>query len=157
MKLRSVPLAGALATALLSGCVSLAPAVPEAQPQVPQGWPVPERTVAASDGIEVADIGWREVLADPRLQRVVAQALDNNRDLRVAVLNVERARAQYQIRNADRVPSVGANASLERVGGDVPDSSSYSAGIGIASYELDLFGRVRNLSEAALQQYFAQG
>lgn len=158
MKLRSAPLATALATALLlSGCATLVPALPEAQPQVPQGWPMPERTTVANDGIAVADVGWREVLVDPRLQRVVAQALDNNRDLRVTIFNVERARAQYQIRRADRVPSVGGSVGAERVGGDVPSSTTYNAGVGIASYELDLFGRVRNLSEAALQQYFAQG
>ena len=157
MTLHATRLASALAAALLvSGCATLVPALPEAQPQVPQGWPLPERTVGSADGIDVADVGWREVLVDPRLQRVVAQALENNRDLRVAVLNVERARAQYRIRRADRVPSVGANASMERVGGDMPTSESYSAGIGIASFELDLFGRVRNLSEAALQQFFAQ-
>ena len=157
MTLHATRLASTLAAVLLvSGCATLVPALPEAQPQVPHAWPMPERTLAAADGIAVADIGWREVLVDPRLQRVVAQALDNNRDLRVAVLNVERARAQYRIRRADRVPSVGANASMERVGGDIPASESYSAGIGIASFELDLFGRVRNLSEAALQQFFAQ-
>ena len=156
MNLHATRLATALAAALLvSGCATLVPPVPAAQPQVPQAWPLPEHTTAPAGALDVADIGWREVLVDPRLQRVVAQALDNNRDLRVAVLNVERARAQYRIRRADRVPSVGANGSMERVGGDVPTSESYAAGVGIASFELDLFGRVRSLSQAALESWLA--
>jgi len=155
MILRAARLSTALAAALLAaGCATLVPPLPEAQPQVPQAWPAAGQATSAAT--EVADIGWREVLVDPRLQRVVAQTLANNRDLRVAVLNVERARAQYQVRRADRVPSVGANATMERSGGDAPTTEGYSAGIGIAGYELDLFGRVRNLSEAALQQFFAQ-
>ena len=155
MILRAARLSTALAAALVAaGCATLVPPLPEAQPQVPQAWPTTGPATASTT--DVADIGWREVLVDPRLQRVVAQALANNRDLRVAVLNVERARAQYQVRRADRMPSVGANATMERTGGDAPATEGYSAGIGIASYELDLFGRVRNLSEAALQQFFAQ-
>src|SRR5690606_29821977 len=79
----------------------------------------------------------------------------NNRDLRVAILNVERARAQYRIQRADRLPSIGAEAAMERMGGDIPVSEQYTAGVGLAAFELDLFGRVRNLGESALQQYLA--
>ena len=148
-------LALALATALATaGCATLVPPLPEAQPQIPQGWPMPDSGTPAA-GIAV-EIGWRDVLVDPRLERVVAQALENNRDLRVAMLNVERARAQYRIQRADRVPALGVNGTMERTGGDAPVSETYSASLGLASFELDLFGRVRNLSEAALQQYFAQ-
>ena len=147
----AVALAAALATA---GCATLVPPLPEAQPQIPQGWPMPEST-PVSGGV-ATEIGWREVLVDPRLERVVAQSLANNRDLRVAMLNVERARAQYRIQRADRVPALGVNGTMERTGGDAPVSETYSASLGLASFELDLFGRVRNLSEAALQQYFAQ-
>ncbi len=103
-----------------------------------------------------ADIGWRDFFVDPRLQEVIARALANNRDLRVAVLNVERARALYRIERADRVPSVGATARMVRTGGDAPTTESFTASVGITEFELDLFGRVRNLSQAALQQYFAQ-
>ncbi|MBE2212131.1 MAG: efflux transporter outer membrane subunit [Xanthomonadaceae bacterium] len=148
----AVALAAALATA---GCATLVPPLPEAQPQIPQGWPVPDSTAPAVAGV-ATEIGWHAVLVDPRLERVVAQALDNNRDMRVAMLNVERARAQYRIQRADRMPAIGANATLERTGGDAPVTDTYSASLGLASFELDLFGRVRNLSEAALQQYFAQ-
>ncbi|SIQ23613.1 efflux transporter outer membrane subunit [Solilutibacter tolerans] len=146
----------ALAIALAgTGCATLEPRLPEAQPQIPQSWPVPENGITPS-ATAVGEVGWRDVLVDPRLERVVAQALENNRDLRVAMLNVERARAQYRIQRAERVPAVGANVSMERTGGDAPTTDSFTASAGLASFELDLFGRVRNLSEAALQQYFAQ-
>ena len=138
-----------------TGCATLEPRLPEAQPQIPQSWPVPENGITPTAGA-VGEVGWRDVLVDPRLERVVAQALENNRDLRVAMLNVERARAQYRIQRAERVPAVGANVAMERTGGDAPTTDSFTASAGLASFELDLFGRVRNLSEAALQQYFAQ-
>ncbi len=149
-----VALAAALVTA---GCATLVPPLPQAQPQVREAWPVPASAGETPAGIGVAsEVGWRDVLVDPRLERVVAQALENNRDLRVAMLNVERARAQYRIQRAERLPGIGANATLERSGGGIPASETVTASLGLASFELDLFGRVRNLSEAALQQYFAQ-
>ena len=155
-------LALALAAVLAaSGCATLVPATPEAQAGIPATWPMPEVTpvagAASADGgaLPVADIGWRDFFADPRLEQVVALALHNNRDLRVAILNVERARAQYRIQRADRLPSLGASVEMERVGGDIPVSETYTAGVGLAAFELDLFGRVRNLGEAALQQYLA--
>lgn len=155
----ALALAGALAA---SGCATLVPAAPQAQAGIPAEWPLPATTAeaeATTDGrtptVAVADVGWRDFFADPRLEGVVALALDNNRDLRVAILNVERARAQYRIRRADRLPSIGAEASMERVGGDVPVSEEHTAGVGLAAFELDLFGRVRNLGESALQHYLA--
>ena len=149
----AVALTAALATA---GCATLVPPTPQAQPQLRDTWPMPEHAPVASVTGDVTEIGWRDVLVDPRLERVVAQALDNNRDLRVAILNVELARQQYRIQRADRLPSLGANATLQRTGGDAPTTDAYTASVGLASFELDLFGRVRNLSEAALQQYFSQ-
>lgn len=147
----------ALAAALLSaGCATLVPALPEAQPQIAHSWPMPAHGVQVG-GAELAQVGWRDMLTDARLERVVAQALENNRDFRVAALNVERAQAQYRVRRADRIPNVGASVSMERTGGnDEVTSESYTAMLGVTAFELDLFGRVRNLSEAALQQYFAQ-
>ncbi|MGQ4659480.1 efflux transporter outer membrane subunit [Lysobacter sp. F6437] len=149
----------ALATSLfVAGCSTLQPPLPEAAPSIPAEWPLPATTPVATDGTGTitADIGWRDFFADPRLDELVAQALANNRDLRVAVLNVERARSQYGIQRADRLPSLGAEVSMTRSGGDNLDvSESYSASAGIAGFELDLFGRVHNLSQAALQRYFA--
>ena len=153
----------AMATTLLVvGCATLEPAVPAAQPSIQGEWPLPPTTDAmpasadADADAAAADIGWRDFFVDPNLEELVARSLDNNRDLRVAVLNVERARAQYRIQRADRLPSLGVNATLERTGGDIPVNSTYNAGIGIAEFELDLFGRVRSLSDAALQRYFAR-
>ena len=153
----------ALAVALaLSGCAMLEPTLPKAAPDVvPAEWPLPADTPAAqaagADGKAVAEIGWRDFFTDPKLEQLVALALENNRDLRVAALNVERARAQYRIQRADRFPSVGINAFGERSGGSsAPTTEIYSAGLGVAAFEVDLFGRVRNLSESALQQFFAQ-
>lgn len=160
----------ALATSLfVSGCAMLEPRVPEVAPAIPAEWPLPPTTStdsmaqpAASMGPQldlgttpVADVGWRDFFLDPRLEQLIAQALENNRDLRVAVLNVERARSQYRIQRADRVPSLGVSAELQRTGGDAPVTDLYTAGLGIAQFELDLFGRVRSLSHAALQSYFA--
>ena len=85
----------------------------------------------------------------------IARALENNRDLRVAVLNVERARALYRVQRSERLPSVAGNVQATRTGGDGPNTEIYSASVGVAGFELDLFGRVRSLSEAALREYFA--
>lgn len=150
------PLSASLAlaaTLFAAGCATLQPAVPAAAPAIPAEWPLPADTLAEGN---TADIGWREFFVDPRLESVVELALENNRDLRIAILNVERARAQYRIRRADRLPSFGAEAGMERSGGDIPVSETYTAGVGLAAFELDLFGRVHNLSAAALQAWLAQ-
>src|SRR5690606_27891223 len=80
-----------------------------------------------------------------------------NRDLRVAIANIEQARAQYRIARADRLPTVGLGISGNRqtVGEDQPIESVYQSGLSVSAFELDLFGRVRNLSESALAQYLA--
>ncbi|MCK9540188.1 efflux transporter outer membrane subunit [Dokdonella sp.] len=157
-----------LLTALfLAGCVNLEPRVPAADPAIAAEWPLPPTTAATAPAtadpsvdtsslpLPAADIGWRDFFVDARLKKLIARSLDNNRDLRVAVLNVERARAQYRIQRADRVPSLSANAALTRTGSDARVNEAYTAGVGIADFELDLFGRVGNLGEAALQQYLA--
>ncbi|MGE8217799.1 MAG: efflux transporter outer membrane subunit [Stenotrophomonas maltophilia] len=147
-------LAVAVAIAL-SGCATLVPASTEVAPAIPAQWPASAADTAAT-AVPAADIGWRDFFADPRLQALIEQSLANNRDLRVAVINVEKARAQYRIQRADRVPAIAAQGQMTRSGGDVPVSEQFSANLGVVEFELDLFGRVRNLSQAALQQYFAQ-
>jgi multidrug efflux system outer membrane protein len=148
----------ALAVSLvLSGCSTLEPRSTEVAPAIPAQWPGTATAGAVTTApMEVADIGWRDFFVDPRLQTVITHALENNRDLRVAVLNVERARAQYRIQRADRVPAVGVQGQMTRSGGDAPVTEQFSANLGVVEFELDLFGRVRNLSQAALQQYFAE-
>lgn len=153
------PTTSAMALAIvvaLSGCSMLEPRLPAAQADIPVSWPLPaEGSVPVADAPAVADVGWRDFFVDERLEQVIAQALENNRDLRVAVLNVQRAQAQYRIARADRLPALGVNGEMERVGGDVPTTEQYSVTLGVAAFELDLFGRVRNLSQAALQRYLA--
>jgi multidrug efflux system outer membrane protein len=134
-----------------------APALP-----VPDQWPTlateePRVNVAASD------IGWRNFFLDTRLQQLLGVALANNRDLRVAVLNIEQARAQYRIQRAALLPSIDAPGSFTRE--KLPASLTYNIptpilsyfDVGVAtSYELDLFGRVRSLTHASLEKYLAQ-
>jgi multidrug efflux system outer membrane protein len=143
------------ATVGTTACGVLEPRLPEAQPTIAAEWPLPPTTAAAPGA--VADIGWRDFFTDPALETLVEQALANNRDLRVAVLNVERARGLYRIQRADRVPNVDAVGSMVRQGGDgQATTESFNASVGVTGFELDLFGRVRNLSESALQRYLAE-
>jgi len=145
-----------------SGCAMLEPTLPEAQPAIPAQWPLPAMTPpAAVTSTEVepaaaADIGWRDFFTDAKLEELIARALANNRDLRVAVLNVQRTRELYRIQRADRVPTISAEGALVRQGGDAPVTESYTANLAVTQFELDLWGRVRNLSESALQRYFAE-
>jgi multidrug efflux system outer membrane protein len=107
-------------------------------------------------GPKASDVEWQSYFADERLKRLIELALKNNRDLRVAVLNIEQVRAAYQIRRADEWPTVNAAASgLRQTAGPDTITSTYSVGLAVSSYELDLFGRVRSLSQAALAQYLA--
>ena len=145
----------------LAGCMSLAPkyerpAAPVAQafPELPKtgGTTLPTATTEAPSNLQ-----WQRFFADARLRQLIELALANNRDLRVAVANIEQARAQYRITRADRVPTVSAIVSGNRqtTGRDQPIESVYQAGFGVSAFELDLFGRVRNLSQAALAQFLA--
>lgn len=156
--------AAALAAA---GCISLDPALPRAEPQIADQFPLPGNSVEGApplQGVTLntidADVGsdvkWQDFYADPALRQVIATALASNRDLRVAVLNVERARGLYQIQRADRVPTITANATAQRTGGYTLDTETYSATVGLSSFEVDLFGRVRSLTSASLARYFAQ-
>jgi multidrug efflux system outer membrane protein len=139
----------------LGGCVSMAPKLPAAQAGIPAAWPLPEATAAEPGRAE--DIGWRQFFTDPKLSRLIELSLDNNRDLRVAVLNVEKARAQYRIQRADRVPSINVTGQSTRTGvSGQPLSEQYRADLGTTNFELDLFGRVNSLSNAALERYLAQ-
>ncbi|MHC8288325.1 efflux RND transporter outer membrane subunit EmhC [Pseudomonas sp. XS1P51] len=153
----------AVAAFVLSGC-SLIPDYqqPEAPVagQYPQG---PAYSPAQAPNQAAAEQGWKQFFHDPALQQLIQVALENNRDLRVAALNIDAFAAQYRIQRADLFPAVSANGtgSRQRVParasqtGEAGITSSYSATVGISAYELDLFGRVRSLSEEALQQYFA--
>jgi multidrug efflux system outer membrane protein len=141
--------------------------------------PVPALPGGTAGETVAADIGWREFFPDPQLQQLIELSLTNNRDLRVAALNVQSAQAQYRIQRASLFPTVDASA-VEQVqhippgvlaaefpsgaaggAGSLPSNGitvhTYDVGIGFTNYELDLFGRIRSLSHAALQQYFSSG
>ncbi|PKN12407.1 MAG: multidrug transporter [Deltaproteobacteria bacterium HGW-Deltaproteobacteria-4] len=148
-----------------SGC-SLAPDYTRPEAPTPAEWPTGpayQATSAAPAGQVVAEIPWREFFLDPRLQQTIELALANNRDLRIATLNVDRYRAFYQIERAALLPQLNASASgsVQRQPADLSGTGSseirrqYSAGVGVSVYELDLFGRVRNLKDQALEEYFA--
>jgi len=125
--------------------------------------PVPDQfpTAVAAQGQSAENLPWRQIFLDQRLQSVIDQALTNNRDLRVAILNVEKARSQYRIQRAGLFPALNGSVAGTRgnttavdTNGNPVTTEVYTAGIG-ASWELDLFGRVRSLNQAALQSYFA--
>jgi len=147
--------------AVLSGC-SLMPAYERPALPVPSAYPVAAVAPSAVSA-EAGDIGWREFFADERLRQVLALALTNNRDLRVATLNIEKARAQYRVQDADRYPAVNASGSQSvtrtaeglRAPADPEIGRQYGASVGVSAYELDLFGRVRSLSAQALEQFLA--
>jgi len=149
-----------LASTAVSAC-TLAPDYKRPTLPVAQTWSTPSAEPTAS--VTAADLDWRQVLVDPRLQGVVDQALKQNRDLRVAVLNIEKARAQYGVQRANLFPGVNGVLSETRSHtpsatsqtGQAVDVESYSATIGFTAYELDLFGRVRSLNQQALQSFFS--
>ena len=154
---RALSLASAVA---LAGCMSLAP--PYQQPALPVPATFPGATGNGA-GASAAETGWHDYFADPELRELITTALDNNRDLRLAMQRVEEARALYGIRRADQLPTLGVEADLarQRVPADVSGvgravtASQYTVGVGIATWELDFWGRVANLREAALQNYLA--
>lgn len=157
----SVAVACAIA---LSGCVSMAPHYARPDAPVPSVIGSTGSTGNADTGTpNAAALDWRQVVTDARLQQVVALALDNNRDLRVAVLNIEQARAQYRIQRANLFPSVDATVShtAQRAAaatsftGAAQVIRSASGEVGISSWELDLFGRIRSLKNEALESYLA--
>lgn len=146
------------ASALLAGC-SLMPAYERPSAPVASQWPASAAVSATGDtaGAQgVPALTWQDYFNDPTLRQLIDTALANNRDLRVAMLNVAQARAQLGIRQADQVPTLNAAAA----GARSPDSggaikSAYSAGLTVTAYELDFFGRVASLKEQALAQYLA--
>ena len=150
---------------LLEGC-TLIPAYKKPASPVPADWPTgaaynDKKSADSASG--VSELSWREFFPDERLQKIIETALNNNRDLHLAVLNVEKARALYRIQRAELLPSVNAGGSLtrQRMPADLSSSKSvmtterYDVNLGISSWELDFFGRIRSLKEQALEEYLA--
>jgi len=155
----------AIALLVLSGC-TMAPSYTRQDAPVPPNWPsgpAYKDRAATSAEKAISDIKWQEFFINEQLQKLIALALDNNRDLRIATLNIERSRALYQIQRADLFPTVNAtgNAIEERLPavlsptGQPVTGHQYSVNLGFSSYEIDLFGRVRSLKDKALEEFFA--
>ncbi|MCL2894266.1 efflux transporter outer membrane subunit [Brenneria sp. MC1SB4.1] len=152
------------ASLLLAGC-SLAPIYERPATPIPARWSdgTPSTAPDGQGSRAAATLDWKSFVADDQLRTLIDLAIGNNRDLRQALLNIEAARAQYRIQRADRWPGLEAQGSgtRQRVPADVSSTGqagiqeTYQAGVGLTSFELDLFGRVRNLSDAALQEYLA--
>ncbi len=139
----------------LTACINLAPdAARPASPLAPS-WNGAGTTPGSGGNAATAHaVPWDTFIADDRLRAVVARALRDNRDLRIAVLNVERARALYRVQRSALLPAVEGDASATRTRTDAVTSSDYTAAINV-SYEIDLFGRIRNLGDAALATFFS--
>lgn len=163
---RNIKALGAITLSLVLAACDMAPKYVRPELPVPAGTPQGDAyaaNVGAGAAIVPADTAWRDFFTDARLARVIETALANNRDLRIALANVEQARAQYKVQRADLLPTVAGTGTAtyseqplvqfgqsQRLNTDV-----YQAQLGISAWEIDLFGRVRNLTRAAQEQYFA--
>jgi len=177
---RLLPRTSVLALSLALAACTLEPQYQRPDAPIPSAFPdgaayrTPQARAAAGQpgqpaqavqppGPSAADLGWRDVFVDPQLRQLIELALANNRDLRMATLSIDEARALYQIERAAQFPTVEANAGLVsqrlspqvRLPGQGQHITTYNAGIGFTAFELDFFGRVRSLKHAALEQYLA--
>jgi multidrug efflux system outer membrane protein len=155
------------AAALLAGCIDLAPAYHRPAQPTPSQFPTGPAYAPAS-GPPQGVVGWRDFFSDPKLKTVIEEALANNRDLRVAVANIAAARAQYVVQRSDLFPKF--NATVSAVYGQTPYSvlaagaagttpkgdyneRLYNANVGVSAWQLDLFGKQRDLTRASFEQY----
>lgn len=152
-------------TLFLCSC-TLAPKYTRPAAPVPSQWPAGAtylETTADASAPQASKLPWREFFTDERLQKTIEIALSNNRDLRLAALNVEKARALYGIQRNELLPSVQAvgSGSKERIPADLSSSGSamtsekYGVNLGISSWEIDFFGRIRSLKDMALEEFLA--
>lgn len=145
-----LPLTAAL---VLTGC-NMAPTYVRPSLPVPATLPTGE-AYAPAPVRATPNLPWNTLVSDPRLRTVIERALANNRDLRAALANVEAARAQYRVQRSARLPTITGDASASFVRQDDTRRNSYGADVGFSAFEIDLFRRVRNLSQSALESYLA--
>ena len=138
----------ALALAL-TACQSMRGPEPVAQTSIPSSY------TAAASGTSVAEQGYKDFFADQRLLQVLDMALNNNRDLRTATLNIQRAQQAYQITENNQLPTIGASGSVLRQDQGGGAQTRYNVGLGVTAYELDFWGRVRSLKDNALDNFLA--
>ncbi|WP_051303443.1 efflux transporter outer membrane subunit [Comamonas composti] len=154
-------IASGMLAALLGGCASLAPPHETPALPIPANWAAAPQ--ADGQGANAPGLVWRDYFTDPVLQRLITTALENNRDLRIAALRAEEARAAFQIQRSEQFPTIGigGQGGRARVPGDLNVtrrsvvSGEYRAEVGLSSWELDLWGRVRNLRDSAMQTWLA--
>ena len=150
---------------VLSGC-TMAPKYTRPEAPVPAEWPTGaayRETKAATGAKTASELRWREFFTDKQLQKIIETALNNNRDLRLAALNVERARSLYGVQRAELFPAVSAvgvgskqrSSSYLTRPGESRTTKQFNVNLGITSWEIDFFGRIRSLKEQALQEYLA--
>jgi outer membrane protein, multidrug efflux system len=166
----------ALLAILAAGCTTMEPKYVRPDPAVPASWPAADPNLAQAEA-GLPALTYKQVFTDPRLQTLIAQGLANNRDLRAAAANVAAAREQYRIQRAQQFPVLDAAASVTLTGSRSNSGSGfgsgsgsgnnngsgnssgarvqYEAGLSVPSFEVDLFGRLRSLTHAQLEQYFA--
>ncbi len=150
-------MAALAAAAALAGC-SMIPAYERPGAPVAAQWPGTPAPAGTTTTVAAADLAWSDFAGDAALREAIGLALANNRDLRVATLNIEQVRAAYDIRRADQLPTLNLAATGSRqpkTDGSGAISSAYSAGLSMAAWEIDFFGRVASLKDAALAQYLA--
>ena len=138
----------ALALAL-TACQSMRGPEPVTQASIPSSY------TAAASGTSVAEQGYKDFFADQRLLQVLDMALNNNRDLRTATLNIQRAQQAYQITENNQLPTIGASGSVLRQDQGGGAQTRYNVGLGVTAYELDFWGRVRSLKDNALDNFLA--
>lgn len=164
--------AAALLAILATGCTSMEPKYVRPDPSIPASWPVSDPSLLAAEA-GLPALTYKQVFTDPRLQTLIGEALDNNRNLRTAAANIAAAHEQYRIQRANQFPTLnaaaGATFSGSRSGSSSGNgsgnggnggkgsgtSAQYEAGLSVPSYELDLFGRLRSLTDVQLNRYFA--
>ncbi|HEY5459488.1 MAG TPA: efflux transporter outer membrane subunit [Sphingomicrobium sp.] len=148
---RSAP----LVALLLAGCISMEPHYARPEAAVPPSWPAGDAYLRQSEATLPA-VTYQEIFRDPRLQSLIEQGLFNNQDLALAAANIAAARAQHRIQRAELFPEVDAQTGVTGVKNDNGGANAQlTAGVGIPSFELDLFGRIRSLTKAQLNRYFA--
>lgn len=143
---------------LATGCASMQPAYVRPDAAIPASWPQGDAYLRQTEAT-LPTVTYREIFTDPRLQALIEEALANNRDLMLAAANIAAAREQYRIQRAQQLPTVNAVASASADAGGTNDGSEvstrYDLGVGVSGFELDLFGRLRSLTDVQRNRYFA--
>lgn len=156
-----------LAISILMGCTTMAPDYHRPLPPVPAEWPegpaYKKSDIQKTDST-ISEIAWQDFYVDQKMQKTIELALKNNRDLRTSMLNVEKTRALYRIQRAEMFPAINATGAWteQRIPADISSESDeamnfkqYSAGVGVSSWEIDFFGRLRSLKDRTLEQFLA--